>query len=144
MPVPAVLASGAAELSTDEPVVIPPAGREAVPEPQVGAAAGIRLQEVTKRFGRVEAVAGITLDVGPGELVTLLGPSGSGKTSTLMMVAGHETPDSGAVVIGGEDVTRLPAHRRNIGMVFQQFALFPHFSVAENVAFPLRMRRRPY
>jgi len=100
------------------------------------------LLEVTKRFGRVEAVRGITLDVDPGELVTLLGPSGSGKTSTLMMVAGHETPDGGDIVIGGTNVTYLPAHRRNIGMVFQQFALFPHFTVTENVAFPLRMRRR--
>lgn len=103
----------------------------------------IELANVTKRFGRVEAVQRVSLCVGKGELVTLLGPSGSGKSTTLMMVAGHEVPDTGAIIIEGEDVTYLPAHQRDIGMVFQHYALFPHLTVAENIAFPLRMRRFP-
>ncbi len=103
----------------------------------------IELVNVTKRFGKVEAVRGVSLHIGRGELVTLLGPSGSGKSTTLMMIAGHETPDTGAIVIDGKDVTYLPAHQRDIGMVFQHYALFPHLTVEENIAFPLRMRRLP-
>jgi spermidine/putrescine ABC transporter ATP-binding subunit len=102
---------------------------------------GIRLIDVAKRFGHTDAVRGVSLDVARGELLTLLGPSGSGKSTTLMMVAGHETPDAGAILIGGTDVTYLPAYRRDIGMVFQHYALFPHLTVAQNIAFPLRMRR---
>jgi spermidine/putrescine ABC transporter ATP-binding subunit len=105
--------------------------------------AKVRLSGVSKSYGRVEAVRDLTFDVAAGEFVTLLGPSGSGKTSTLMMVAGHELPDAGEIAIDDRDVTRVPAHRRDIGMVFQHLALFPHFSVAANVAFPLRMRHRP-
>jgi spermidine/putrescine ABC transporter ATP-binding subunit len=103
----------------------------------------VRLVSVTKRYGRIEAVRDLTLEVDAGEFVTLLGPSGSGKTSTLMMVAGHELPDAGEITIDDRDVTRVPAHQRDIGMVFQHLALFPHLSVAANVAFPLRMRHRP-
>src|SRR5215469_13651712 len=105
--------------------------------------AKVRLSGVSKVYGRVEAVRDLTFDVAAGEFVTLLGPSGSGKTSTLMMVAGHELPDAGEIKIGNRDVTRVPAHRRDIGMVFKHLALFPHLSVAANIAFPLRMRRRP-
>ncbi len=106
-----------------------------------GVGDGIRLIDVAKRFGRTEAVRRVSLDVDKGELVTLLGPSGSGKSTTLMMVAGHETPDAGTILIAGRDVTYLPAYQRDIGMVFQHYALFPHLTIEQNIAFPLRMRR---
>src|SRR6185436_1192977 len=76
-----------------------------------------------------------------GEFVTLLGPSGSGKTTTLRMVAGFTSPTSGTIEVDGRDMTRVPPHRRDVGMVFQNYALFPHMTAAENVAFPLQMRR---
>lgn len=84
----------------------------------------------------------VSLAIAPGELVTLLGPSGSGKTTTLKMVAGFERPDAGVIRLGDRDITETAPHRRNIGMVFQNYALFPHMSVADNIAFPLRMRRK--
>ena len=86
------------------------------------------------------AVQSLDLDVARGELLTLLGPSGSGKTTTLMMLAGFETPSAGRILLDGRDIARLPPHRRGIGMVFQSYALFPHMTVAENVAFPLQVR----
>jgi putative spermidine/putrescine transport system ATP-binding protein/mannopine transport system ATP-binding protein len=82
----------------------------------------------------------VTLAVRAGEFVALLGPSGSGKTTILMTIAGFETPDAGSIEIGGRDVTSVPASKRGIGMVFQRYALFPHMTVAENIAFPLKMR----
>src|ERR1700704_2533726 len=103
--------------------------------------AAIRLENVTKTFdGRVVAVDGVTLDIAAGEFFSLLGPSGCGKTTSLRMVAGFEMPDSGRVHVGGRDITDLPVHKREMGMVFQSYALFPHRTVAENVAFGLRMR----
>jgi multiple sugar transport system ATP-binding protein len=102
--------------------------------------ADIRLEELHKRFGRVVAVRDVSLEVADGEFVVLLGPSGCGKTTVLRTVAGLETPDQGRVWIGGRDVTRLPPGRRDIGMVFQSYALFPHMRVFDNVAFGLRMR----
>jgi len=93
--------------------------------------------------GRVNAVDGISLDIAKGEFLTLLGPSGSGKTTTLMMIAGFEEPTSGVIELGGEDLTRRKPYERNIGVVFQNYALFPHMTVQENVAFPLRMRAFP-
>jgi spermidine/putrescine ABC transporter ATP-binding subunit len=106
--------------------------------------ASIRLERVTKRFpGGVVAVDGIDLAVEPGEFFSLLGPSGCGKTTTLRMIAGFEEPDEGRVVVGGRDLTRVPVHHREMGMVFQSYALFPHRTVAENVAFGLRMRGVP-
>jgi putative spermidine/putrescine transport system ATP-binding protein len=93
--------------------------------------------------GRVNAVDGISLDIVKGEFVTLLGPSGSGKTTTLMMIAGFEDPTSGVIELGGEDLTRRKPYERNIGVVFQSYALFPHMTVEGNVAFPLRMRAFP-
>ncbi len=101
----------------------------------------LSLRGVSKRYGETAAVADLSLDVAAGEFVTLLGPSGSGKTTTLQIVAGFIPPDGGSVVLDGRDLTGVPPYRRNIGMVFQNYALFPHMTVAENVAFPLESRR---
>ena len=94
-----------------------------------------------RRFGAVVALDGVDLAVGAGEVLTLPGPSGSGKSTLLKIVAGYDRPDDGRVHVGGDDVTSTAPARRNIGMVFQNYALFPHMSVAENIAFPLEMRR---
>ena len=101
------------------------------------------LHDLRKDFGTIAAVDGIDLEVRRGEFLTLLGPSGSGKTTTLRMVAGFMAPTSGSIEIDGTDMTRVPPYRRDVGMVFQNYALFPHMTAADNVAFPLRMRRRP-
>ena len=101
----------------------------------------VRIEQVSRHYGEVAAVSDVSLTVAPGEFVSLLGPSGSGKTTLLMMLAGFEQPDKGTIVIGGSDVTRVPPNRRDIAMVFQRYALFPHMSVAENIAFPLMMRK---
>jgi putative spermidine/putrescine transport system ATP-binding protein len=103
--------------------------------------ARLELDNLSKRYGDHAAVAGVTLDVADGEFVVLLGPSGCGKTTTLRMIAGFVEPSGGAARIGGVDVTWLPPWRRNTGMVFQSYALFPHMTVAENVAFGLEMRK---
>jgi ABC-type Fe3+/spermidine/putrescine transport system ATPase subunit len=95
----------------------------------------IRLEGVAKSFGRLRAVDGLDLDVGRGELVALLGPSGCGKTTLLRVIAGYERPDGGMVCIAGRDVTSQPPERRGVGMVFQDYALFPHLTVAQNVGF---------
>ena len=108
---------------------------------------GVRIDGVSKRFahrvkGEIYAVREVRLDVRPGEFLTLLGPSGCGKTTTLRMIAGFETPDAGRIRFGDQDVTDLPANQRDIGFVFQNYALFPHLSVFENVAYGLRVRGR--
>jgi ABC-type Fe3+/spermidine/putrescine transport system ATPase subunit len=103
----------------------------------------VELSHVSKHYGGTVAVEDVSLEVVPGELVALLGPSGCGKTTTLRMIAGFVRPTSGAIRIGGRDMTALPPHRRNTGMVFQSYALFPHLSVAENIAFGLKRRRAP-
>jgi len=105
--------------------------------------ADVTLSGVDKEFGAVSAVRGCTLSVRSGEFFTLLGPSGSGKTTILMMVAGFEQPTRGQVSFDGRDVTSLPANRRDVGMVFQSYALFPHLTVFDNVAFPLSVRHVP-
>ncbi|KYP80667.1 ABC transporter ATP-binding protein [Ferroacidibacillus organovorans] len=101
----------------------------------------LRIESLQKKFGAVQAVTDVSMHVDEGEFVTLLGPSGSGKTTVLRMVAGLEQPTSGTILMDDADVTRMPAQKRNIGMVFQSYALFPNLSVFENIAFPLRVRK---
>ncbi len=101
----------------------------------------VELRSVTKRFGDFAAVDGVSLAVRKGEFLTLLGPSGCGKTTMLRMIAGFERPDEGAVLLEGKDVTHEPPYRRNVNQVFQSYALFPHLTVSENVAFGLRMQK---
>ncbi len=103
----------------------------------------VRLDHVSKRFGELVAVRDLELDIGRGEFFTLLGPSGCGKTTTLRMVAGFEDPTTGRVLIEGQDVAGLPSHKRPTNTVFQSYALFPHLSVGENVAFGLRRKKVP-
>jgi putative spermidine/putrescine transport system ATP-binding protein len=100
----------------------------------------LEIQRIGKSWGKLAALSGISLDIAAGRFVSLLGPSGCGKTTLLRLVAGSLAPDAGRLVLDGREITRLPTHRRNMGMVFQSFALFPHLSVAENVAFPLSVR----
>ena len=103
----------------------------------------VELRRVEKRFGSVAAVENVSLTVGHGEFLTLLGPSGCGKTTTLRLIAGFESPSGGEVLIGGQAVQNLPAYKRPVNTVFQNYALFPHLSVLDNVAFGLRMKRVP-
>lgn len=105
-----------------------------------GAGAAVSFRDVTKRFGAATALEGFSLDLAPGEFVTLLGPSGSGKTTALNILAGFIDVTEGDVLIDGSSVKGLPPERRNLGMVFQNFSLFPHLTVFENVAFPLKLR----
>lgn len=103
----------------------------------------VKLKNVTKSFNSVKVVDNVNLEIKKGELFTFLGPSGCGKTTILRMIAGFYYPDEGAIFFGDQDVTYLPANRRNTGMVFQSYALFPHLSVEENVAFGLKVRKVP-
>ena len=105
--------------------------------------ARLQLTGLTKTYGDFRAVAGVDLDISQGELVVLLGPSGCGKTTTLRMIAGFIAPTAGEIRLGGHDITRQPPWKRNTGLVFQSYALFPHLTVAENVAFGLQMRKFP-
>jgi len=102
---------------------------------------GLAVSAVVRRFGKVVALGGVDLAVRRGELLTLLGPSGSGKTTLLKVIAGFEIPDEGAVFLDGRDVTFATPAKRGVGMVFQNYALFPHMSIADNIAFPLEMRK---
>jgi putative spermidine/putrescine transport system ATP-binding protein len=101
---------------------------------------GLALQDVSKQFGNFTAVDRVALAVPHGTFVCLLGPSGCGKTTLLRMIAGLEEPSTGAIVLDGQDITPVPTHRRNLGMVFQSLALFPHLTVGENISYPLRIR----
>jgi putative spermidine/putrescine transport system ATP-binding protein len=105
--------------------------------------ARLQLTALTKTYGDVRAVAGVDLDIGEGELVVLLGPSGCGKTTTLRMIAGFVAPTAGEIRLGGRDITRQPPWKRNTGLVFQSYALFPHLTAAGNIAFGMRMRNVP-
>jgi ABC-type Fe3+/spermidine/putrescine transport system ATPase subunit len=103
----------------------------------------LEVQGVSKGWGRVVALRDVNLAVEQGMFVSLLGPSGCGKTTLLRLITGYLSPDSGAIRVDGADITQVPTHRRNMGMVFQSFALFPHLTVAENIAFPLAVRGMP-
>ena len=103
--------------------------------------AGVRMDKIRKVYGHIAVVRDISLDIQAGEFFTLLGPSGSGKTTLLQIIAGFVSPSSGEVLIDGRSVARVPPQHREVGMVFQNYALFPHLTVFENVAFPLRVRR---
>src|SRR5438874_13835708 len=105
--------------------------------------ADVRCVGLTKRFGEVLAVDSVDLEIAPGEFFTMLGPSGSGKTTTLRLIAGFERPDEGRVELAGIDVTSHPPYTRDVNTVFQDYALFPHMSVADNVGYGLRVRRVP-
>ncbi|MCM3807460.1 ABC transporter ATP-binding protein [Streptomyces sp. DR7-3] len=104
-------------------------------------AATVEFRRLRREFGKTVALDGLDLTVRPGELLALLGPSGCGKTTALRLLAGFEHPDAGEVLVDGQDVTGVPAHRRDAGMVFQSYSLFPHLSAVDNVAFGLRMRK---
>src|ERR1039458_7251193 len=101
----------------------------------------VRMEGLRRHYGPVVALDGLDLTMAPGELVALLGPSGCGKTTTLRLVAGLEDADAGRITVGGKDVIHLPASKRDMGMVFQAYSLFPHMTVRQNVAFGLRLRR---
>jgi ABC-type Fe3+/spermidine/putrescine transport system ATPase subunit len=105
--------------------------------------AHIDLSNITKSYGGLPVLKGCSLAVDKGQVMTLLGPSGCGKTTLLRTLAGFVTPEAGRVVVGGTDITSLPPNRRSVGYVFQNYALFPHLTVAENVAYGLKVRRRP-
>jgi putative spermidine/putrescine transport system ATP-binding protein len=110
----------------------------------VASPAYLRLRNIVKSYdGKTNAVDDVTIDIERGEFITLLGPSGSGKTTTLLMIAGFEYPTSGRIELDGRDLALSKPHERNIGMVFQNYALFPHMTAAKNVSFPLKMRHFP-
>jgi putative spermidine/putrescine transport system ATP-binding protein len=105
-----------------------------------GTAADVSVSGLRKAYGTVEAVAGIDFEIGAGTFFTLLGPSGSGKTTTLRLIAGFERPDAGTIRLAGRDITEIPPYRRDVNTVFQDYALFPHMTVAENVGYGLRVK----
>ena len=106
------------------------------------ASVGVNFKGVQRHFGDVAALAGLDLEIHPGELVALLGPSGCGKTTALRILGGFDRPDAGQVIVGDRDLTRVPANKRDMGMVFQAYSLFPNMNVRDNVAFGLRMRKQ--
>ena len=130
-------ARGAAEQAA------PGSGSGSGPVPGPGSRSALRLAGVTKAYGATTVLHGVDLELAPGELVCLLGPSGCGKTTALRCIAGLESVTGGSIEIGGQDVTQVPVNRRDIGMVFQQYSLFPHLTAAKNVEFGLGMRRVP-
>lgn len=103
----------------------------------------LSIRGIRKVYGPVTAVSNVTMDIAEGEFMTFLGPSGSGKSTTLYILAGFQDPTEGDILLKGRSLLATPSHKRSIGMVFQRYTLFPHLSVGENVAFPLRIRRRP-
>src|SRR5438876_1847651 len=127
----------AAEPAKSEPVFALPVP---VPSPHVADLPLLRIEGVVKNFGSFRAVDHLSLDIRRGEFFALLGPSGCGKTTLLRMLAGFETPDEGRILLGGEDLVGVPPHRRPVNMMFQSYALFPHLSVFDNVAFGLRQQ----
>ena len=124
------------ETGTAAGVYAPPAAASGSPE-----GTPVSLRNLTRAFGATKALDGMSLDIAPGELVALLGPSGCGKTTALRIVAGFEFADSGEVLVNGKDVSGVPAAKRDMGMVFQSYSLFPNMSALDNVGFGLRMRK---
>jgi len=114
-----------------------------MPDKTTAAGAALQLDGLVKRYGDVVAVNGVSLDIEPGELITLLGPSGSGKTTTLNMIAGFAEVTAGSIRMAGRPIADLRPHKRGIGMVFQHYALFPHMTAYENIAYPLKQRKVP-
>ncbi len=140
-------AVSATAFGTTGPVVLepptsnlPPTNLPACKPGALKPGAAVDLHGLAKHYGRHRAIDGLDLQIRAGEFITLLGPSGSGKTTTLMLIAGFEEPSAGSIRIDGRPVERLPAHKRNIGVVFQNYALFPHLTVAENIGFALKQR----
>src|SRR5438445_85478 len=125
-------------MGAEDPSKVPPSAPQAEPPKQKKPA--LRIQGVRKSYGQVVAVAGVDLVVDEGEFFTLLGPSGSGKTTLLRLIAGFERPDSGRIELGGKDVTAVPPYARATNTVFQDYALFPHMSVAANIEYGLKVR----
>ena len=122
---------------------LPAATRDSLPAPDAARTStpAVRLEGIRKRFGDVDAVAGIDLEIGDGEFFSMLGPSGSGKTTTLRMIAGFELPTEGRIVLHGQDVSRMAPFERDVNTVFQDYALFPHMSVGDNVGYGLMIRK---
>src|ERR1700759_3660444 len=118
------------------------AGGGAVRAAANGAGAPVALHDLSRSFGAVHALHGLSLDIAPGELVALLGPSGCGKTTALRILAGFEYADTGTVSVDGKEISRVPAAKRDMGMVFQSYSLFPNMTALDNVAFGLRMRKQ--
>ena len=110
-------------------------------EPQIESALPITVKSLTKKYGDLYALNNVDVNIKSGEFLTLLGPSGSGKTTLLMAIAGFNRPDAGSIKFGDDEMILTPPHKRDVGMVFQSYALFPHMTVAENVAFPLKLRK---
>jgi putative spermidine/putrescine transport system ATP-binding protein len=125
-------------VTTRTPLRVAPTKEQPAPDT---ATAKVLVEKLSKRYDEIAALHAVDLAVAPGELMTVLGPSGSGKTTLLQIICGLVTPTSGRLFIDGRDETYTPVHRRDIGVVFQSYALFPHLTVAENVAFPLQMRK---
>src|SRR5215469_2776523 len=124
-------------------VTVPSSGQSAVAGDMAAAPPAVYVAGLRKRYGDVHALAGVELAIQPGEFFTLLGPSGSGKTTLLRLIAGFERPDEGLIQFGGQDVTRVPPYARDVNTVFQDYALFPHMTVAENIEYGLKVRRVP-
>jgi len=119
-------------------------GRMVAPPPAPGSTAGfLQFEGVSKSFGPLKAVDSVSLGIQKGEFFSLLGPSGCGKTTLLRMLAGFETPDTGRILVDGQDITALPPNRRKVNTIFQSYALFPHLTVRENIAFGPRVAGWP-
>src|SRR6266571_4252837 len=129
--------------TTSRMITVPGPAQPAAAGDPAAAASAINVTGLRKRYGGVTALADVDLEVRAGEFFTLLGPSGSGKTTLLRLIAGFERPDAGVVELGGTDVTRQPPYTRDVNTVFQDYALFPHMNVLENVGYGLRVRRVP-
>src|SRR5216683_476127 len=127
--------------TTSRMITVPGPAQPAAAGDPAAAASAIHVAGLRKRYGDVVALADVDLDIRAGEFFTLLGPSGSGKTTLLRLIAGFERPDAGRIELGGADVTRVPPYSRNVNTVFQDYALFPHMTVAQNIEYGLRVRR---